>query len=116
MMSENLSKDDLLDGQMSLMDHLIELRTRLLISIVIFIILFLVCLIRVGDPSTSIADQVYLFLQKPLAELLVERGGRMIFTGLHEGFFTQIKVAFFTSISVALPIILILKRYMYSQV
>ena len=31
----------------------------------------------------------------------------MIFTGLHEGFFTQIKVAFFTSISVALPIILI---------
>ena len=107
MMSENLSKDDLSDGQMSLMDHLIELRTRLLISIVIFIILFLVCLIRVGDPSTSIADQVYLFLQKPLAELLVERGGRMIFTGLHEGFFTQIKVAFFTSISVALPIILI---------
>ena len=107
MMSENLSKDDLSDGQMSLMDHLIELRTRLLISIVIFIILFLVCLIRVGEPSTSIADQVYLFLQKPLAELLVERGGRMIFTGLHEGFFTQIKVAFFTSISVALPIILI---------
>ena len=37
----------------------------------------------------------------------IKRGGRMIFTGLHEGFFTQIKVAFFTSISVALPIILI---------
>ena len=31
----------------------------------------------------------------------------MIFTGLHEGFFTQIKVAFFTSISISLPIILV---------
>ena len=42
-----------------------------------------------------------------MADLLAERGGRMIFTGLHEGFFTQIKVAFFTAISVSLPIILI---------
>ena len=106
-MSENIPKDDLSDGHMSLMDHLTELRSRLLLSIVVFIILFLVCLVRIGDPSSSIADQVYLFLQKPLADLLVERGGRMIFTGLHEGFFTQIKVAFFTSISISLPIILI---------
>jgi sec-independent protein translocase protein TatC len=105
-MSENISKEDLTDGQMSLMDHLTELRSRLLISIVVFVILFLLCLVKIGDPSSSIADQVYLFLQKPLADLLSERGGRMIFTGLHEGFFTQIKVAFFTSISISLPIIL----------
>ena len=105
-MSENISKEDLTDGQMSLMDHLTELRSRLLISIVVFAVLFLLCLVKIGDPSSSIADQVYLFLQKPLADLLSERGGRMIFTGLHEGFFTQIKVAFFTSISISLPIIL----------
>ena len=105
-MSENISKEDLTDGQMSLMDHLTELRSRLLISIVVFVVLFLLCLVKIGDPSSSIADQVYLFLQKPLADLLSERGGRMIFTGLHEGFFTQIKVAFFTSISISLPIIL----------
>ena len=105
-MSENISKEDLTDGQMSLMDHLTELRSRLLISIEVFVILFLLCLVKIGDPSSSIADQVYLFLQKPLADLLSERGGRMIFTGLHEGFFTQIKVAFFTSISISLPIIL----------
>ena len=105
-MSENISKEDLTDGQMSLMDHLTELRSRLLISIVVFVILFLLCLVKIGDPSSSIADQVYLFLQKPLADLLSDRGGRMIFTGLHEGFFTQIKVAFFTSISISLPIIL----------
>ena len=105
-MSEIISKEDLTDGQMSLMDHITELRSRLLISIVVFVILFLLCLVKIGDPSSSIADQVYLFLQKPLADLLSERGGRMIFTGLHEGFFTQIKVAFFTSISISLPIIL----------
>ena len=105
-MSENISKEDLTDGQMSLMDHLTELRSRLLISIVVFVVLFLLCLVKIGDPSSSIADQVYFFLQKPLADLLSERGGRMIFTGLHEGFFTQIKVAFFTSISISLPIIL----------
>ena len=105
-MSENISKEGLTDGQMSLMDHLTELRSRLLISIVVFVVLFLLCLVKIGDPSSSIADQVYLFLQKPLADLLSERGGRMIFTGLHEGFFTQIKVAFFTSISISLPIIL----------
>ena len=105
-MSENISKEDLTDGQMSLMDHLTELRSRLLISIVVFVVLFLLCLVKIGDPSSSIADQVYLFLQEPLADLLSERGGRMIFTGLHEGFFTQIKVAFFTSISISLPIIL----------
>ena len=105
-MSENISKEDLTDGQMSLMDHLTELRSRLMISIIVFVVLFLLCLVKIGDPSSSIADQVYLFLQKPLADLLSERGGRMIFTGLHEGFFTQIKVAFFTSISISLPIIL----------
>ena len=105
-MSENISKEDLTDGQMSLMDHLTELRSRLIISIIVFVVLFLLCLVKIGDPSSSIADQVYLFLQKPLADLLSERGGRMIFTGLHEGFFTQIKVAFFTSISISLPIIL----------
>jgi sec-independent protein translocase protein TatC len=50
-----------------------------------------------GTTSNSIAYQVFVFLQAPLAEILnAKGGGRMIFTALHEGFFTQIKVGFFT--------------------
>ena len=48
-----------------------------------------------------------MFLQAPLASQILENGGRMIFTALHEGFFTQVKVAFFISLCVSLPIILI---------
>jgi Sec-independent protein secretion pathway component TatC len=46
------------------------------------------------------------FLQAPLAEILnAKGGGRMIFTALHEGFFTQIKVGFFTALCITFPII-----------
>ena len=45
-------------------------------------------------------------LQAPLASQMLENGGRMIYTALHEGFFTQVKVAFFISICISLPIFL----------
>jgi sec-independent protein translocase protein TatC len=41
-----------------------------------------------------------------LAKIFEARGGgRMIFTALHEGFFTQIKVGFFTALCVTFPIL-----------
>ena len=56
--------------------------------------------------NNSIASHVFIFLQAPLADVLEEKGGgRMIFTALHEGFFTQIKVGFFTALCVSFPII-----------
>lgn len=96
------------DGSMSLIDHLVELRNRLGISFGIFLVIFIGTMVRpFGEGSQNIADLVFIFLQKPLADELVETGGRMIFTALHEAFFTQIKVGFFTALFVAFPIILL---------
>ncbi len=107
-MSESKSQKDEELASMSLMDHLTELRNRIGIIIIAFVVLFLFCFIRpFGQGTFNAADYVYFWLQAPLAEILAERGGRMIFTGLHEGFFTQVKVAFFISICITFPLILL---------
>lgn len=95
------------EHDMTLLDHLIELRNRLLVSFCAFLFLFFLCFIKFTTNNQNLADLVYNFLQAPLAEEILENGGRMIFTALHEGFFTQVKVAFFISICVSLPIFLI---------
>jgi sec-independent protein translocase protein TatC len=92
--------DDTIDDKpMPLIDHLLELRTRLLWSIGAFGIAFAVCYYF----STSI----YGFLARPLAEILMQQGGgerRMIFTALYEAFFTYLKVAFFGAVFFSFPI------------
>ena len=95
-------------GQMSLIAHLTELRNRLGVALLAFVVLFLLCVAPMpgGGVNNSIASHVFIFLQAPLADVLEEKGGgRMIFTALHEGFFTQIKVGFFASLCVTFPIL-----------
>ncbi|WWT14472.1 twin-arginine translocase subunit TatC [Pararoseomonas sp. SCSIO 73927] len=91
--------DDIIDDKpMPLIDHLLELRTRLLWSIGAFGIAFAVCY--------YFSTQIYGFLARPLAEILVQQGGgerRMIFTALYEAFFTYLKVAFFGAIFFSFP-------------
>jgi sec-independent protein translocase protein TatC len=102
-MSETVDKNE---GSMSLLDHLTELRNRIGIIFIAFVVIFLACFIRpFGSDSFNVADLTYHWLQAPLAAH--EEVSRMIFTGLHEGFFTQVKVAFFVSICITFPIILL---------
>lgn len=89
--------------KMPLLDHLIELRQRLLYSVIALFVSFLICF--------YFAQELFDFLVQPLADLLKEREGtrgarRLIFTELTEVFFTQIKVAFFFGAFISCPIFL----------
>ncbi len=91
--------DTIDDKPMPLIEHLMELRTRLIWSIGAFIICFAVCY--------YFSRQIYGFLAAPLADILFAQGGgdrRMIFTALYEAFFTYLKVAFFGATFFSFPI------------
>jgi len=91
--------DDPDENKMSLVEHLTELRQRLLYSVLAFIVAFFLCY--------ALAQHIYDFLVMPLARIMHEVGGsqRMIYTALTEAFFTYVKVAAFGAIVVTFPMI-----------
>ncbi len=97
MADEGADGDELNDKQMPLLDHLIELRNRLLVSAATLLVAFLACYFFAGD--------LYAFLVRPLANELEGEGRRLIYTGLTEVFFTYVKVAFFAGAFLSFPII-----------
>ncbi|MBS0642446.1 MAG: twin-arginine translocase subunit TatC [Acetobacteraceae bacterium] len=85
---------------MPLLDHLIELRTRLIWSAVAFVGCFIA--------AYFVSDHIYYFLAEPLAAVLREQGNpdpHLIYTQLYEAFFTKIKVAFFGGAFIAFPVV-----------
>jgi sec-independent protein translocase protein TatC len=87
-------------GRMPLLDHLVELRNRLMWSAAAIIVAFLACY--------QFKEAIYRFLAYPLAQIFAgEPGRKMIFTGLTEAFFTYIKVSFWAAICLAFPIVAI---------
>ena len=85
-------------GRMPLLDHLIELRNRLMWSAAAIIVAFIA--------AYQVKEMIYRFLAHPLAEIFAgEPGRKMIFTGLTEAFFTYIKVSFWAAICLAFPIV-----------
>ncbi len=92
--------DDLIDSsKMPLLEHLIELRTRLLWTVVAIVVLFMGCF--------YFAQPIYQFLVQPLADVFHDMGRdrRMIYTALHEAFFTYVKVSFFAAMFIGFPFI-----------
>ena len=99
-MASNTTEDDdpINDKPMPLMDHLKELRQRVLWSVGAFILAFAVCY--------YFSQHIYGFLAQPLANVLAHQSGgerRMIFTALYEAFFTYLKVAFFGAVFFSFP-------------
>ncbi len=85
----------------SFTSHLVELRSRLLNSLIFIFIIFII--------SYIFAEQIYNFLVDPYANAVKDSQGsrRLIFTALHETFITYIKVAFFAAIFLGSPVLLI---------
>ncbi len=85
---------DLDESKMPLLDHLIELRNRLLWCVAAMAIAFGVCF--------YFAKPIFGFLVQPL---LAAGQGKLIFTDIFEAFFVEIKVAFFAATMVAFPVL-----------
>jgi len=91
-------EDEVEAEKMPLIGHLVELRNRLLWSIGALIVGFVLCYF--------VAEEIYAFLVQPLADVMEgQPGRRLIYTGLHEAFFTYLKVAFFGSVCLTFPIV-----------
>src|SRR5947209_16959976 len=84
--------------KMSFLDHLDELRKRLIVSILALLVGFLVC--------WGYADRIFELIQAPLAKFL-PHGDKLAYTRLTAPFFLYMKVAFFAGIFVAAPVILL---------
>lgn len=81
-----------------LLDHMVELRKRLMWSGIALIAAFVL--------SFPFAASIFNFLVAPLQDLWHDQTGRrLIYTALHEKFFTEIKVAFFAGFCLSFPFI-----------
>jgi sec-independent protein translocase protein TatC len=81
--------------EMSFMEHLEELRVRLVRTLVIMVISFGLCY--------YFSSQISEFLLAPLREALGSEGGKIIFTGLFDKVVAELQMALWTSIFFASP-------------
>lgn len=88
---------DIDETQAPLLDHLIELRARLMRIILALVVAFFVCF--------YFANDIFGFLVRPLTEAFPPGQGKLIYTQLYGAFFVNVKVALFAAFLVCFPII-----------
>lgn len=88
---------DIDENKAPLLDHLIELRRRLLYCIVAIAVGFVA--------AFNFSTEIFGILTRPLVTAFGPEGGTLIYTKLYEAFFVEIKVALFTAALIAFPII-----------
>jgi sec-independent protein translocase protein TatC len=84
--------------KMSFLDHLEELRKRLIVSFIAIGAGFLSC--------WYVADKIFIWIQEPLTKFLPPGDQKLAYTHLTEPFMLYMKVAFFAGIFAASPIIM----------
>jgi len=98
-----MSKPPYPEDGMTLLAHLVELRMRLIWSLLVFVLAFIA--------SYVYAKDIYAFLVQPLAHALdvtdPGRAHRLIYTNLTEAFFTYLTLSLWAAFFVASPFILL---------
>ena len=85
---------DIDETKQPLLEHLTELRRRLLWSLATLVVCFFICF--------AYAQNIFAVLVQPL----IRAGqGKLIYTDIFEAFFTQVKVALFAALMLAFPVI-----------
>jgi sec-independent protein translocase protein TatC len=93
-----LKVKDIDQTQAPLLDHLVELRTRLMRCIVALALAFAACF--------YFANEIFAILVRPLAGAFPEgTDSKLVYTKLYEAFFVEIKVSLFAAFFVTFPII-----------
>ena len=91
--------DEIDDSSAPLIEHLAELRTRLIWSVLAFVIAMVLCY--------TVWNPIYNFLTRPICHALELRGQEcgLILLKLQEGFFVAIQISFFGGFILAFPVI-----------
>lgn len=94
-----MSSDDIDDHSAPLIEHLAELRNRLIKAVIAFVIAMVVCF--------TVAEPILNFLAGPIADVLRARGEdpRLIFTAPQEKFFVLIRISVIGGFALSFPVI-----------
>src|SRR4051794_26934159 len=85
---------DIDESKQPLLEHLIELRRRLLYCLVTLVLTFFLCF--------AFAKDIFAVLVQPL---LRAGQGKLIYTDIFEAFFTQVKVSLFAALMLSFPVL-----------
>jgi sec-independent protein translocase protein TatC len=98
-MSSSSPQNDIDDKSAPLIEHLAELRTRIIKSVLAFVVAMVACF--------GIATPIFNFLTAPLCDALAARGQDcdLIFISPQEGFFVAIKVSVLGGFMLSFPVI-----------
>src|SRR5690606_23906770 len=92
-------EDEIEDSSAPLIEHLAELRTRLIRSALAFIVAMVLCF--------TVSNPIFNFLSQPICSALADRGQdcSLVMIKLQEGFFVAIKISFLGGFALAFPFI-----------
>jgi sec-independent protein translocase protein TatC len=94
-----MSESEVESSAAPLIEHLAELRTRLIRSVLAFVVAMMVCY--------AYSEPIFNFLAEPICSKLIEATGKcgLIYTGLQKGFTTALRISMFGGFVLAFPVI-----------